>query len=153
MDQTLHNGPPAPSPVEPAPPACAAYDGATSCIGAARRFATAYLHRIHTEQRTPLTRRAVGTAQLVVSELVTNACRYAPGPLRLDLRHLRHSLEITVWDTAAALPTAHAPDPSRIGRHGLEIVLAVCAHYDVQPTSGGKRTTAVLALTDPPAGR
>jgi anti-sigma regulatory factor (Ser/Thr protein kinase) len=145
MDQTAGSAAPAPQ----APPACAAYDGDTSCIGAARRFATAYLHHTHGHYQTPLTDRAVQMAQLVVSELVTNVCRHAPGPLRLDLRHHPDSLEITVWDSVPAVPTVHGPDPGRIGQHGLEIVLAVCERYDVQPVPGGKRTTAVLALARP----
>ncbi|MET7438725.1 ATP-binding protein [Streptomyces sp. NPDC004082] len=145
MDQTAGSAAPAP----PVPPACAAYDGDTSCIGAARRFATAYLHHAHTHYKTPLTDRTVQMAQLVISELVTNVCRHAPGPLRLDLRRHPDSLEITVWDSVPAVPTVHGPDPSRIGQHGLEIVVAVCERYDVQPVPGGKRTTAVLALGHP----
>ncbi|MEU1040584.1 ATP-binding protein [Streptomyces sp. NPDC005551] len=153
MDQTAHYSEQKASRARSAPAACAAYDGDTRCIGAARRFATAYLTRVHADHGVPLSPRAVGMTQLVVSELITNACRYAPGPSRLDLRVVEGRLEITVWDGAPALPTPREPDPARIGQHGLEIVLAVCLNYDVQPAPAGKRTTVLLALTDGPAGR
>ncbi|MFD5074210.1 ATP-binding protein [Streptomyces sp. NPDC058371] len=131
-----------------APAACAAYNGDTTCISAARRFATAYLTRVHADHHVPLSDRALSVTQLVVSELITNACRYAPGPSRLDLRIVDDSVEVTVWDTGPALPAPREPDPARIGQHGLEIVLAVCHEYAVHPEPVGKRTTALIALTN-----
>ncbi|MGW7267486.1 ATP-binding protein [Streptomyces sp. NPDC054842] len=148
MDQTAHDNEQKAPGARSAPAACAAYDGDTRCIGAARRFATAYLTRVQADHGVPVTARALSTAQLVVSELVTNACRYAPGPSRLDLRVVDGSVEITVWDGEPTLPTPRGPDPARIGQHGLEIVLAVCQEYEVRPAPSGKRTTARLALTD-----
>ncbi|MFJ3224860.1 ATP-binding protein [Streptomyces sp. NPDC086783] len=148
MDQTAYDSEQKAPGARSAPAACAAYDGDTRCIGAARRFATAYLTRVHADHGVPVSARALSMTQLVVSELVTNACRYAPGPCRLDLRVVDGSVEITVWDGDPTLPTPRGPDPARIGQHGLEIVLAVCQEYDVRPGLSGKRTTALLALTD-----
>ncbi|MFI1294118.1 ATP-binding protein [Streptomyces sp. NPDC020792] len=63
--------------------------------------------------------------QLVISELVTNARKYAPGPCMLILEVNGDAVGITVWDSEPKLPTARAADPGRVGQHGLEVVLAV----------------------------
>jgi signal transduction histidine kinase len=59
--------------------------------------------------------------QLVVSELVTHARKYAPGPVLLDLRVTGAVVEVVVWDSNPVLPAAQAADPGRVGPHGLEI--------------------------------
>ncbi len=90
--------------------------------------------------------RVRADAQLVVSELVTNASKYAPGPCVLDLEIRGPFLEITSWDSDATLPMARAAEPGRIGQHGLEIVFALCDGFDVRREPVGKRITATLAL-------
>jgi anti-sigma regulatory factor (Ser/Thr protein kinase) len=45
----------------------------------------------------------MGTTQLVVSELVTNACKYAPGPVLLDLHTDGDIVKVSVWDTDPTL--------------------------------------------------
>lgn len=89
------------------------------------------------------------TVLLVVSELVTNACKYAPGPVLMDLRIASGCLEITVWDSDPRLPVARAAEAGRIGQHGLEIVMAVAAGFEAQREVVGKRITARLPLTEP----
>ncbi|MGW2897511.1 ATP-binding protein [Streptomyces sp. NPDC001212] len=71
--------------------------------------------------------------QLLVSELVTNAPKYAPGPCMLTLEATGGAVGVTVWDSEPTLPTARAADPGRVGRHGLEIVLAVSEGFTAQP--------------------
>jgi two-component sensor histidine kinase len=63
----------------------------------------------------------------VVSELVTNALKYAPAPVLLDLRTAGAAVEVVVvvWDCDPVLPVARAADVGRVGQHGLEIVMAV----------------------------
>jgi two-component sensor histidine kinase len=89
---------------------------------------------------------AIGTAQLVVSELVTNACKFAPGPCLLDIEADlgEGTVTVSLWDSETALPLARAPEPSRIGQHGLEIVVALCEGFDIQREPVGKRVTARL---------
>ncbi|MFC8350037.1 hypothetical protein [Streptomyces sp. NPDC057280] len=41
---------------------------------------------------------------LAVSELVTNAVKYAPGPLLVDLRSEGDLTEVSVWDADPVLP-------------------------------------------------
>lgn len=87
--------------------------------------------------------------QLVVSELVTNARKYAPGPVLLDLRIVGDVIEVVVWDGDPVLPVARAADAGRVGQHGLEIVMAVAQGFEAQREPVGKRTTARIALTAP----
>ncbi|GGL64859.1 hypothetical protein GCM10010129_05500 [Streptomyces fumigatiscleroticus] len=69
----------------------------------------------------PVPGRATGMVQLVVSELLTNACEHAPGPCPLDPELAGGLTGITVRDSVPALPVAGPADPRRVGRHGLEI--------------------------------
>ncbi|WP_405578555.1 ATP-binding protein [Streptomyces sp. NBC_01190] len=124
----------------------AAYDGQTGAIAEARSFAAGFLERARTAHGVHVPERADADAQLVVSELITNAFKYAPGPCALNLEIRGPLLEITVWDTNTALPIARAAEPGRIGQHGLEIVFAVADGFDVRREPVGKRITVTLAL-------
>lgn len=86
--------------------------------------------------------------QLVVSELVTNARKYAPGPILMELRIEETTVEVTVRDSGRAQPIVFDVDPLRIGQHGLEIVRAVTRKFQVQAEPSGKRVTAHIALGD-----
>ncbi|MFJ8937148.1 ATP-binding protein [Streptomyces sp. NPDC102365] len=125
--------------------------GDTTCIAAARRLAAAFLSRAGTEQHVAVSDHALGLTQLVVSELVTNARRHAPGPALMELRLADSTVEVTVQDSVPVRPTIHASDPERIGRHGLEIVAAVADDFYVQLEPTGKRVTAHISLNDTPA--
>lgn len=94
--------------------------------------------------------RVTGAVESVVSELVTNVFKYAPGPCRLDLEIHDGAVEISVWDTDPALPAARAADPGRVGQHGLEIVIALCLSFEIGREPVGKRVTVLLA--DDPGG-
>ncbi|MFV0132171.1 ATP-binding protein [Streptomyces sp. HMX87] len=85
-------------------------------------------------------------ARLVVSELVTNALRHAPGPCRLELTLVDGGLEIAVSDTGDGFPTFLPRDPRRVGRHGLEIVTRLCDEVITRPHAGGKTVHARLPL-------
>jgi two-component sensor histidine kinase len=89
---------------------------------------------------------------LVVSELVTNARKYAPGPCLLTLEVAEGAVEVTVWDSEPSLPVVQAADPRRVGQHGLEIVVAVCRSFQMHREPVGKRITAAVALADDPVG-
>ncbi|WP_181794016.1 ATP-binding protein [Streptomyces sp. WELS2] len=130
----------------------AAYDGDISCIGEARHLATRFLTDVQAAHGLPVSERALGMTQLVVSELVTNAVKYAPGPVALDLQITGGAVRISVWDSDPALPDVAATDPRRVGRHGLEITLAVSQSYEVHREPVGKRVTVLIALADDPDG-
>ena len=119
-------------------------DGA--CIAEARHLAASYLAQVAAEHGLAITESLVGLAQLVVSELVTNARKYAPGPLLMLLRIVGSSVEIEVRDSDPALPVPEAADPRRVGQHGLEIVKAVAEELSVRREAVGKSVTARIAL-------
>ncbi|MER6496705.1 MULTISPECIES: ATP-binding protein [Streptomyces] len=125
-----------------------ALDGEVGCIAAARRHALAFLEQAHADHHLLVPARAADLVQLVVSELVTNALKYAPGPVLMELRITAREVEIVVWDSDPAVPTARAADPGRIGQHGLEIVKAVTAELFVEQEPVGKRITARLLLAE-----
>ncbi|WP_051736388.1 ATP-binding protein [Streptomyces bikiniensis] len=93
-------------------------------------------------------------AELVVSELVTNAARHAPGPCGLVLRLSDGELTIAVWDTSAEVPKMREADPARVGGHGLRVIHTVSDRVVTAPYGGGKRIVVHFALpAEPGAGR
>ncbi|WP_313897039.1 ATP-binding protein [Streptomyces sp. GC420] len=126
--------------------AVAAYAGSAGAIASARDFTGTFLDRARNLGPVAVTGRQADAARLVVSELVTNAVKYAPGPCWVELEMTEGALAISVCDTAALVPVARAPDAARIGQHGLEIVLAVCDGLDVEHRADGKRVRARIAL-------
>ncbi|MEU9444154.1 ATP-binding protein [Streptomyces sp. NPDC048304] len=62
------------------------------------------------------------------------------------------AVQVSVWDTGTAVPAVLAPDPSRIGQHGLETVMAVCQSFAVRREPAGKRITATVTPADDPGG-
>ncbi|WP_181794649.1 ATP-binding protein [Streptomyces sp. WELS2] len=132
--------------------AAVALDGQGESIASARHAAAGFLARMRAEHGVAVSRRAVEVTQLVVSELVTNAQKYAAGPIVMDLRITGDLIEVQVWDSDPVLPVARAADVGRVGQHGLEIVMALCQSFEVTREPVGKRVTARLALTDEPSG-
>ncbi|MET8957514.1 ATP-binding protein [Streptomyces sp. NPDC004129] len=130
------------------PRATVALEGHGSCIAEARHLAADFLTQARTEHGIPVSQRALELTQLVVSELVTNARKYAAGPILLDLRVAGDLVEVEVWDSDPVLPVARAADVGRVGQHGLEIVLAVAQGFEAIREPVGKRITARLSLTD-----
>ncbi|MFG2266474.1 ATP-binding protein [Streptomyces sp. NPDC048720] len=132
--------------------AAAALDGRGGCIAEARHLAVGFLSRMRSEHRIPVSQRALELTQLVVSELVTNARKYAEGPILLDLSIVGDLVEVQVWDSSPDMPVARDADVSRVGQHGLEIVTAVCRSVEAVREPVGKRVTARLPLADDASG-
>lgn len=130
----------------------AMYLGNPGDIAQGRAMARAFLVRLQSDLNLPVSTRAMGTVQLVVSELLTNACKYAPGPCLLDLEVSGGSVQVTVWDSDPTLPVASAAEPGRVGQHGLEIVMAACQSYEVRREPVGKSTTAAVVLAEDSGG-
>ncbi|MET7682113.1 ATP-binding protein [Streptomyces sp. NPDC005423] len=124
-----------------------------ACIAEARHVAVDFLGRLRAEHHVSVSARAMELTQLVVSELVTNARKYAPGPLWMELAVADGAVEVevTVRDSARERPAARSVDPGRVGQHGLEIVMAVTRGFRVLLEPSGKRVTARIALSDGPA--
>jgi anti-sigma regulatory factor (Ser/Thr protein kinase) len=122
--------------------------GDGSDIARARRLAAGFLAGCQSEYGLMVSQRGFDLTQLVLSELVTNALKYAPGPVLVDLRIDGDVVEVAVWDCDPVLPVARAADAGRVGHHGLEIVMAVARGFEVRKEAVGKRITARIALTD-----
>ncbi|MFD8394316.1 ATP-binding protein [Streptomyces sp. NPDC059680] len=125
----------------------AAFEG-REAIAEARDRAWSFLMDLQAEHGVPVPQRSVDMVKLVVSELVTNTRKYAPGPSLLTLEARDGAVEVTVWDTEPRLPAIQDSDPDRVGQHGLEIVTAVCRSFEVHREPVGKRITATIDLAD-----
>ncbi|MFI7501646.1 ATP-binding protein [Streptomyces sp. NPDC049687] len=128
-----------------------ALDGDDGCIADARHHAVAFLDQARTGHHLPVSERARELTQLVVSELVTNARKYAPGPVLMEMRITADSVHVVVWDSDPTVPAFRAADPGRIGQHGLEIVKAVSEDLSIRQEPVGKRITARIPLSDAPS--
>ncbi|OQR63465.1 ATP-binding protein [Streptomyces maremycinicus] len=128
-----------------------ALGGDDGCIADARRHALAFLDQAEADYPVSVPARTRDLTQLVVSELVTNACKYAPGPVLVELRISARAVDVVVWDSDPTVPAARAADPDRIGQHGLEIVKAVAEDLVVEQQPVGKRITARIPLLGPTA--
>lgn len=126
-------------------------EGGGSRIATARRHAAAFLDRMRAEYGLPVSRRVRESTELVVSELVTNAHKYALGPVLMQLRVGAGGVDVVVWDSNPAVPVVRAADPGRVGHHGLEIIKKVAEKLFVEREPVGKRVTACLALADAPS--
>ncbi|MFF5488672.1 ATP-binding protein [Streptomyces virginiae] len=121
-------------------------------IAVARELARTFLADVQTVHGLPVSGRAMDMVQLVVSELVTNARKYAPGPCLLTLEVNGGAVEVAVWDSNPTLPAVLGTDPTRIGQHGLEIVMAAGQSFAVHREAVGKRISTVIVLADGPGG-
>ena len=102
-------------------------DGSDGCVSTARGCTRAYL-----EQCAPrLPQDAAGDALVLVSELVTNAVVYAPGPCCLYLVESDAELTIAVSDTSTVPPRPRTPDLSRGGGFGWHMLRRLARRVDV----------------------
>ncbi|MGV9562405.1 ATP-binding protein [Streptomyces sp. NPDC003480] len=87
-------------------------------------------------------------AQIVVSELVTNALRHAPGPGQLFLEVIPENslLRVAVHDSSPWQPRLLVPDPYRIGGRGLHLITRLCGRFHTVPLDVGKQVTTELSL-------
>ena len=79
----------------------------------------------------------VPTAELLVSELVTNAVRYAQGKIGLRLI-LEGGLVCEVLDDSAALPRLRHPDDSDERGRGLQVVSQLAQRWGARRAGAGK---------------
>lgn len=80
----------------------------------------------------------VEAAELVVSELVTNAVRYGAPPVRLRLLHSDGTLTCEVHDTGTAAPHLRHARTADEGGRGLFIVSQLATRWGTRHTAAGK---------------
>jgi serine phosphatase RsbU (regulator of sigma subunit)/anti-sigma regulatory factor (Ser/Thr protein kinase) len=105
--------------------------------------------RARTLIRRPLRRwglaELIPTAELLVSELVTNAVRYAQGKIGLRLV-LEGGLVCEVLDDSAALPRLRHPDDEDERGRGLQVVSQLSQRWGARRTVSGKVVWCELPL-------
>ncbi|MFI6490162.1 SpoIIE family protein phosphatase [Streptomyces sp. NPDC050564] len=88
------------------------------------------------------------TTELVVSELVTNAIRYAAGPIRLRLI-TEQALICEVFDCGATAPHLRHPKTTDEGGRGLFLISQFTQRWGTRYTPEGKIIWAEQPLTEP----
>lgn len=117
------------------------YDRQATSVGEARSWIEAFLAE-----------RSIGNpvrddAQLVVSELVTNAVMHGDGGLVLRASITDSVVQVSVTDSGDRLPEVLPVDPSRIGGLGLIVVDRIASDWGISPFPGGKTVWAALSLS------
>lgn len=119
----------------------------------ARRFVVRALSRAaseaHAEPVPVEWRTLTEDAELVVSELTTNALRADCSELEVLLELHRDQLVVTVVDDAGGWPLAREAAPTDPSGRGLHLVGVMSAHWGSTRTDTGKRVWATLEV--PPA--
>lgn len=81
----------------------------------------------------------VGIAELLVSELATNAIRYGGGEdFRLVVRVEGAELRVAVHDRNPALPLPRDSAPAEEGGRGIQLVEALASAWGSEAVDGGK---------------
>jgi serine phosphatase RsbU (regulator of sigma subunit) len=106
-------------------------------------------HRARTLIRRPMKRWGLAdlipSAELLASELVTNAVRYAQGQIGLRLV-LEGGLVIEVLDDSAALPRLRHPDDDDERGRGLQVVSQIAQRWGARRAVSGKIVWCELPL-------
>lgn len=119
-------------------------DGLIGSVGEARHHADGFLRGC----APPLSPIMLENALVVVSELVTNAVRHAPGPCTLDLADDGADLVIAVTDTSTAPPRPRTPNLAVGGGFGWHLIARLADRVEVELLDhGGKTISVVLART------
>ncbi|MFF7331750.1 ATP-binding protein [Streptomyces sp. NPDC090306] len=114
-------------------------------IAEARALAAGFLAQAAKTHRIRVRPSTVETTLLVVSELATNARKFAYGVALLHLQVDDEMVRVTLWDQDPELPRTGDTDPERPGQHGLEIVTAVVQKVEIHQEALGKRVTGHIA--------
>lgn len=99
---------------------------------------------------TPPDPDAVHTAEVVFSELATNAIRYAGHhPIPVDVRLSGAVLRVEVRDRGPALPAPTLPEDDSEGGRGLFLVGVLASRFGSTPTDSGKSCWAEIDMAEP----
>jgi anti-sigma regulatory factor (Ser/Thr protein kinase) len=90
-------------------------------------------------------------AELVVSELMSNAVRHAPADASHQLHIVRRAdgVRLVVTDASSAVPAIRPIEDGQIGGRGLRIVGAITSSWGYDPHPLGKIVWAELASRQP----
>ena len=117
--------------------------GDVTTPAAARRFVRIALESVEAD---PV---VIETAELLTTELVTNAVVHVGCKSQLSIRVGGGSVRVEVTDPDDRLPTMAAPDPDAIGGRGLIIVNGLASAWGVERADGGKAVWFELSPLSP----
>ncbi|HEY3437000.1 MAG TPA: ATP-binding protein [Actinotalea sp.] len=85
---------------------------------------------------------AVRVAELLTSELVTNAVKYGPrgGTIRVRAERDRSTLGVTVTDDGPERPVVRHPAPDELGGRGMGIVQSLACDWGVDVHEGNGKS-------------
>ncbi|MEU8783904.1 ATP-binding protein [Streptomyces sp. NPDC048637] len=86
------------------------------------------------------------TAELLASELVTNALRHAPGSIRLSLSIQRGAIHCEVQDTNPTAPTVRRAQYGDEGGRGMLLVQQLAREWGSRASGRGKAVWFDLEL-------
>lgn len=118
------------------------FDGAPGTVSGCRRAAQAFLDKLAVV-RPATVAEARENIVLLVSELATNAVRFAPGPLSLAMRPTVEGVHVTVGDSSLVPPVGRAPG-REAGGLGWHLVNALARQVSVVLVEDGKEIHAFL---------
>jgi anti-sigma regulatory factor (Ser/Thr protein kinase) len=78
-------------------------------------------------------------AELLASELVTNAIRHATGPVEVEVTAIEDGARVTVTDRSTTPPRTRPPAPHAPGGRGLRLVSTLASRWGCDPTPDGKQ--------------
>jgi two-component sensor histidine kinase len=91
------------------------------------------------------------TAELLTSEIVTNALRYGAPPLRVAVQRLgRSCLRVEVGDGTRRPPARLDPSPGHEGGRGILLLDQLATAWGYRPLGRGKVVWYELELARPP---
>jgi anti-sigma regulatory factor (Ser/Thr protein kinase) len=81
---------------------------------------------------------AIADAELLVSELVTNAVLHARSAARVMIERAGTTVRVSVFDDSPARPRLRDYGPEAVTGRGLVIVDRIAARWGVDPSDDGK---------------
>jgi anti-sigma regulatory factor (Ser/Thr protein kinase) len=90
------------------------------------------------------------TAQLLTSELVTNAMEHGSGAIVLRLAATDHTLRVEVADDSVQEPKLQAENTELLSGRGLRLVDALAPGWGVAPATSGGGKLVWFTLRVPP---
>jgi anti-sigma regulatory factor (Ser/Thr protein kinase) len=127
----------------PVPPLVAPHSvvlvGVPEAVPAARRFLQSVLPPA-------LSDHVRGDAELVESELATNAVRHSQSAFRLSVRQEDGVVRLSVQDAGQSPPRPRKASPEDHGGRGISIVGSVATSWGYDPLDDGKVVWAELAV-------
>ncbi len=82
-------------------------------------------------------RETIELAELLTSELVTNAIRHGSGHVSVELRSQAGTVAVSVSDDDAAMPVAPPEEPLAVGGRGVRMVQRLAQDWGVSPRENG----------------